>query len=153
MGVMTDPPVCRLCGAAHWLREPHMFVTDVKVAPPPHGMHPASHAPTPAPDAPPPPQDVHLTPAPAAPRTISEPSVEPSKNPLTLAQIAIDATKRLKVAQDLLARLRAGEKVPMTNTETKRKSRAYRKLHPNYRRGRTNAQRQKAYRERKKKEE
>lgn len=53
---------------------------------PPQHLHPrttctpAPRAPTPAADAPPPPQHVHPTPAPRAPRTVIEPSVEPSRN-------------------------------------------------------------------------
>ncbi|HBP5726541.1 TPA: helix-turn-helix domain-containing protein [Pseudomonas aeruginosa] len=53
---------------------------------PPHEMHPSSictpaaNAPTPADAAPPPPQDLHPTPADAAPRTVIEPTREPSGN-------------------------------------------------------------------------
>lgn len=55
--------------------------------PPPQDMHPAGYAPTPAQDAPPPPQDMHPTPARHAPRTIIEPSSEPSKNPNGAAEV------------------------------------------------------------------
>lgn len=41
---------------------------------------PAENAPTPEPAAPQPPQEVHPTPAAAAPRTVIEPSVEPTGN-------------------------------------------------------------------------
>ncbi|HBO5919639.1 helix-turn-helix domain-containing protein [Pseudomonas aeruginosa] len=41
---------------------------------------PAANAPTPADAAPPPPQDLHPTPADAAPRTVIEPTREPSGN-------------------------------------------------------------------------
>ncbi|WP_374098638.1 helix-turn-helix domain-containing protein [Pseudomonas aeruginosa] len=53
---------------------------------PPQEMHPstkctpAANAPTPADAAPPPPQDMHPTPADAAPRTVIEPTREPSGN-------------------------------------------------------------------------
>ncbi len=53
---------------------------------PPQEMHPrsictpAANAPTPADAAPPPPQDLHPTPADAAPRTVIEPTREPSGN-------------------------------------------------------------------------
>lgn len=53
---------------------------------PPQEMHPSSkctpaaNAPTPADAAPPPPQDLHPTPADAAPRTVIEPTREPSGN-------------------------------------------------------------------------
>ena len=57
----------------------HYHVTPAGYAPP-QDVHPASTAPTPAAGAPPPPQDVHLTPAAGAPRTVIEPSIEPSRN-------------------------------------------------------------------------
>ncbi|UWU65344.1 helix-turn-helix domain-containing protein [Pseudomonas aeruginosa] len=53
---------------------------------PPQEMHPrsictpAANAPTPADAAPPPPQEMHPTPADAAPRTVIEPTREPSGN-------------------------------------------------------------------------
>ncbi|HHG5217985.1 TPA: helix-turn-helix domain-containing protein [Pseudomonas aeruginosa] len=53
---------------------------------PPQEMHPSSkctpaaNAPTPADAAPPPPQEMHPTPADAAPRTVIEPTREPSGN-------------------------------------------------------------------------
>ncbi|HHX5603334.1 TPA: helix-turn-helix domain-containing protein [Pseudomonas aeruginosa] len=53
---------------------------------PPQEIHPSSictpaaNAPTPADAAPPPPQDLHPTPADAAPRTVIEPTREPSGN-------------------------------------------------------------------------
>ncbi|EPA2391899.1 TPA: helix-turn-helix domain-containing protein [Pseudomonas aeruginosa] len=53
---------------------------------PPQEMHPSSkctragNAPTPADAAPPPPQDMHPTPAASAPRTVIEPTREPSGN-------------------------------------------------------------------------
>ncbi|HEJ4762469.1 TPA: helix-turn-helix domain-containing protein [Pseudomonas aeruginosa] len=53
---------------------------------PPQQMHPSSkctpagNAPTPADAAPPPPQEMHPTPADAAPRTVIEPTREPSGN-------------------------------------------------------------------------
>ncbi|HBO1301992.1 TPA: helix-turn-helix domain-containing protein [Pseudomonas aeruginosa] len=53
---------------------------------PPQEMHPrsictpAAYAPTPADAAPPPPQEMHPTPADAAPRTVIEPTREPSGN-------------------------------------------------------------------------
>lgn len=31
---MTDAPTCRICGAAHWMREPHAFKEEVKIAAP-----------------------------------------------------------------------------------------------------------------------
>lgn len=46
---------------------------------PPQDVRPASAAPTHAADAPLPPQELHHTPAGAAPRTVSEPSSEPSR--------------------------------------------------------------------------
>ena len=49
------------------------------VGAPPQQMRGAARAPTPAAGAPPPPQHVHHTPAAGAPRTIKEPSVEPSQ--------------------------------------------------------------------------
>lgn len=63
-----------------------MFTVTPAAFAPPQQVHPrkkctpAGTAPTPAPAAPPPPQDLHPTPADAAPRTVIEPSVEPSKN-------------------------------------------------------------------------
>ncbi|MFV3334248.1 helix-turn-helix domain-containing protein [Pseudomonas sp. NY15437] len=63
-----------------------MFTVTPAAFAPPQKVHPrskctpAGSAPTPAPAAPPPPQDLHPTPADAAPRTVIEPSVEPSKN-------------------------------------------------------------------------
>ncbi len=53
---------------------------------PPQEMHPSSkctsagNAPTPADSAPPPPQEMHPTPAASAPRTVIEPTREPSGN-------------------------------------------------------------------------
>ncbi|HHW2125246.1 TPA: helix-turn-helix domain-containing protein [Pseudomonas aeruginosa] len=60
-------------------------VTPAAYAPPQEMHHsskctPASNAPTPADAAPPPPQDLHPTPADAAPRTVIEPTREPSGN-------------------------------------------------------------------------
>lgn len=63
-----------------------MFTVTPAAFAPPQKMHPrkkctpAANAPTPEPAAPQPPQDLHPTPAAAAPRTVIEPSVEPSKN-------------------------------------------------------------------------
>ncbi|HEJ3401770.1 helix-turn-helix domain-containing protein [Pseudomonas aeruginosa] len=57
---------------------------------PPQEMHPSSkcapaaNAPTPADAAPPPPQEMHPTPADAAPRTVIEPTREPSGEPSPL---------------------------------------------------------------------
>ncbi|HBP0867045.1 TPA: helix-turn-helix domain-containing protein [Pseudomonas aeruginosa] len=57
---------------------------------PPQDLHPSSictpaaNAPTPADAAPPPPQDLHPTPADAAPRTVIEPTREPSGEPSPL---------------------------------------------------------------------
>jgi hypothetical protein len=47
---------------------------------PPQDLHPAADAPTPARAAPQPPQPLHPTPAADAPRTVIEPSEEPSGN-------------------------------------------------------------------------
>ncbi|HBN9670076.1 TPA: helix-turn-helix domain-containing protein [Pseudomonas aeruginosa] len=64
---------------------------------PPQEMHPrrkctpAGNAPTPADAAPPPPQDLHPTPADAAPRTVIEPSEEPSPLPTRSGPAAGDA--------------------------------------------------------------
>ncbi|KFE51112.1 helix-turn-helix domain-containing protein [Pseudomonas syringae] len=46
---------------------------------PPNVVHPEPDSPTPEADAPPPPKEVHHTPEPPAPRTVIEPSSEPSK--------------------------------------------------------------------------
>lgn len=31
MGAMTDAPVCRVCGTAHWMRQPHIFKDEKSV--------------------------------------------------------------------------------------------------------------------------
>ncbi|HIE5554032.1 helix-turn-helix domain-containing protein [Pseudomonas aeruginosa] len=64
---------------------------------PPQEMHPSSkctragNAPTPADAAPPPPQDMHPTPAASAPRTVIEPSGEPSPLPTRSGSAAGEA--------------------------------------------------------------
>lgn len=83
-------------GAVRWLQEKGALSIDerkgrstiYRVTPagyaPPQDMHPrksrtpAANAPAPADAAPPPPQQMHPTPADAAPRTVKEPSSEPS---------------------------------------------------------------------------
>ena len=45
---------------------------------PPNDVHPEPHSPTPERGSPPPPNVVHPTPEPRSPRTINEPSIEPS---------------------------------------------------------------------------
>jgi hypothetical protein len=82
---------------------------------PPHEMRPA-----PALDAPPPPQVVHPTPAPCAPITINEPSIEPSENPKAKAKFSaldflIVAGVPEGVAEDWLA-LRKKKNLPPTHT-------------------------------------
>lgn len=63
-----------------------MFTVTPAAFAPPQKVHPrrkctpAASAPTPADAAPPPPQDMHPTPADAAPRTVIEPTREPSGN-------------------------------------------------------------------------
>ncbi|MDP5858584.1 helix-turn-helix domain-containing protein [Pseudomonas aeruginosa] len=63
-----------------------MFTVTPAAFAPPQKVHPrrkctpAASAPTPADAAPPPPQDLHPTPADAAPRTVIEPTREPSGN-------------------------------------------------------------------------
>lgn len=63
-----------------------MFTVTPAAFAPPQKVHPrrkctpAASAPTPADAAPPPPQDMHLTPAASAPRTVIEPTREPSGN-------------------------------------------------------------------------
>ncbi|HCJ7663140.1 TPA: helix-turn-helix domain-containing protein [Pseudomonas aeruginosa] len=63
-----------------------MFTVTPAAFAPPQKVHPrrkctpATSAPTPADAAPPPPQDMHLTPAASAPRTVIEPTREPSGN-------------------------------------------------------------------------
>lgn len=63
-----------------------MFTVTPAAFAPPQKVHPrrkctpAANAPTPADAAPPPPQDLHPTPADAAPRTVIEPTREPSGN-------------------------------------------------------------------------
>ncbi|HCE7128568.1 TPA: helix-turn-helix domain-containing protein [Pseudomonas aeruginosa] len=63
-----------------------MFTVTPAAFAPPQKVHPrrkctpAGNAPTPADAAPPPPQDLHPTPADAAPRTVIEPTREPSGN-------------------------------------------------------------------------
>lgn len=83
---------------------------------PPQNMHPAADAP-PALDAPLPPQQMHPTPAADAPRTVLEPSVEPSE----VKSISSDAAHRPdveKVCEHLADRIQGnGSKRP---TITKR---------------------------------
>lgn len=63
-----------------------VYTIDPSAYKPPQQLHPRSNrtpaaaAPTPAVTAPPPPQQLHPTPAAAAPRTVREPSIEPSRN-------------------------------------------------------------------------
>lgn len=63
-----------------------MFTVTPAAFAPPQKIHPrrkctpAANSPTPADAAPPPPQDLHPTPADAAPRTVIEPTREPSGN-------------------------------------------------------------------------
>lgn len=63
-----------------------MFTVTPAAFAPPHKVHPrrkcppAASAPTPADAAPPPPQEMHPTPAASAPRTVIEPTREPSGN-------------------------------------------------------------------------
>ncbi|RQJ32027.1 helix-turn-helix domain-containing protein [Pseudomonas aeruginosa] len=63
-----------------------MFTVTPAAFAPPQKVHPrrkctpAASAPTPADAAPPPPQEIHPTPADAAPRTVIEPTREPSGN-------------------------------------------------------------------------
>ncbi|MFU7478764.1 helix-turn-helix domain-containing protein [Pseudomonas aeruginosa] len=63
-----------------------MFTVSPAAFAPPQKVHPrrkctpAASAPTPADAAPPPPQEIHPTPADAAPRTVIEPTREPSRN-------------------------------------------------------------------------
>ncbi|HGM8361439.1 TPA: helix-turn-helix domain-containing protein [Pseudomonas aeruginosa] len=63
-----------------------MFTVTPAAFAPPQKVHPrrkctpAANAPTPADAAPPPPQEMHPTPADAAPRTVIEPTREPSGN-------------------------------------------------------------------------
>jgi hypothetical protein len=72
---------------------------------------PAPHAPTPAVAAPPPPQQAHPTPAAGAPRTIIEPSKEPS--PKRKAPAVADVSD--DVYADWLA-LRKAKRAPVTET-------------------------------------
>jgi hypothetical protein len=72
---------------------------------------PAPHAPTPAVAAPPPPQQAHPTPAAGAPRTIIEPSKEPSPKRKAPAVADVSAD----VYADWLA-LRKAKRAPVTET-------------------------------------
>ena len=72
---------------------------------------PAPHAPTPAVAAPPPPQQAHPTPAAGAPRTIKEPSKEPSPKRQAPAVADVSAS----VFADWLA-LRKAKRAPVTET-------------------------------------
>ncbi|EMO3472408.1 helix-turn-helix domain-containing protein [Pseudomonas aeruginosa] len=76
-----------------------MFTVTPAAFAPPQKVHPrrkctpAASAPTPADAAPPPPQDMHLTPAASAPRTVIEPTREPSGNLLPAVSGQPDAER------------------------------------------------------------
>lgn len=85
---------------------------------PPQQLPPAAPAPTPAAVAPPPPQHLHHTPAAPAPRTIKEPSVEPSlkrKSPARAPDLPRPDGVAEQVWVDWLT-LRKAKRAPVTQT-------------------------------------
>lgn len=96
-------------------RSSYYVITPANAAPP-QMPHPAS-------DAPPPPQMPHPTPANAAPRTVKEPSVEPSKKNTKKSTATISADQICKdfpemqtqTAIDYLA-VRKAKRAPLTTT-------------------------------------
>lgn len=99
--------------------DPRRICTPAESAPPQ-----ISH-PTPADFAPPPPQNLHPTPADFAPITITEPSIEPSRNhqkrssksarPALGVSDLVALGVEQQVAEDWLA-IRKGKKLPLTRT-------------------------------------
>ena len=74
---------------------------------PPQEVRPAPRAPAPAPDAPPPPHLMHPTPAPRAPITINEPSVESSLNRHVVA--CAKKSKGTRISDDWVLSKKLGE--------------------------------------------